>query len=452
MFILLSHVFRGISTMFALLFAVISVGLSHVEEASVQSMLPAGGIAMEPVATDEVHILQNQADISYKLQQAIDIYSQRFPNQTPFSVQTIASETDYRSTLRSRLLSGDDVDLFMISGARELVSLQENIAALDFLTWASGADYGSADAVTQNGKIFGVPYCIEAFGFICNRNVFEAAGVPLDDIRSFEDLSGAFTEIRDKINAGEFDEDFAGIKAVCDFPARDKAFLGGEFADIALTGTFASNAEAASAESVTFSAAAPVEELVKLIARFSANSREWTKLAEITNDAQIERFAKGNTAAILGNTNVYRRVNELNPKLQGRLYLMPIPLENFEQASIYAGVPAYWAINAASGEKIIQAAGDFLTWLYRSDEGTRYFAEEFEQTSPYRDTAKETGATLHSQMLNYLRAGMYLPQIHAEFPENWGRDVFAPNIQTYFTDREKTWPEVIKSVEEGWHG
>lgn len=450
---MLSHIFRGISTVIAILYAVISVGLSHAsdEEPSMPLMLPAENVTVESTEKGPVHVLQNREEIGFKLQQAFELYSQEFPGQPLFSVQTI-SGTDYHSILRAKLLSGEGADLFMISGARELAELQKNISTLEFLPWAAKAGYGASDAVTRDGNIYGIPYCVEAFGFICNRNIFEAAEISPGDIGSFEDLSSAFVKIRDKINSGAFDEDYAGLKTVCDFPARDKAFLGGELADIALTATFTSSTQAASSEYVTFSAPDSVEELIKLMARFSADSGDWPKLAEVTNDAQIERFAGGRIAVMLGNTNVYRRVNELNPKLQGRLYFMPVPLANFEQASVYLGVPAYWSINAASDEKNKQTAGEFLTWLYRSDKGTRYLADEFELVSPFTDTAKTTGAVLHSQMLGYIRAGTYLPQVHAEFPENWGRDVFALNVQAYFTDRQKTWAEVIKASEDGWRG
>lgn len=450
---MLNHIFRGIITVIAIMYAAISTGLSQAayEDASVQSMLPTQGVIIEPVQETVVHVLQSREEIGFKLQRAFELYGQAFSYQPSFSVQTIASEADYHSTLRAKLLSGESVDLFMISGARELNELKNNIYELSFLSWATNAGYGAADAVTNDDKIYGIPYCIESFGLICNRNIFEAAEIPLDEIRSFDDINDAFVKIRDNINAGEFGEEFAALNAVCDFPARDKAFLGGGFADIALTGTFDSNAQAASALSVVFSSPDSAEDLIKLMAWFSANSSDWPKLAKVTYKAQVERFANVNIAAMLGDTNVYSQVNKLNPKLQGRLYLMPVPLKNFEQSSIYRGVPAYWVINSASDEKTKEAAGAFLTWLYRSNEGAQYFADEFGLVSPYQDTAKSTGVALHSQMLGYLRTGAYLPQLHAEFPVNWGRDVFSPNVQSYFTERQKTWAEVVKANEDGWH-
>lgn len=446
-----TYFFRGASTAIAIIFTIMSIGISYFSTSDQSGEIvfhPAEDVPLQE--NTAVNILQNREEIGLTLQQAFDLYSNKMTKNVQFSIQTVANEADYHSTLRAKLLAKDGADLFHISGARELSELEKHVRELDFLPWAADAYTVTLDAVKRDNKIFGVPYSIEGFGFICNRDMFDTAGISLEDIRSFEDLKKAFAEFNDKIISGELRENFEDLEAVCEFPAQDKGFIGGYFADIAMTGAFESPEEAALSQTVSFPAADSVEELVKLIAKYSTHNNDWPKIAEITDARQIERFANGRVAVILQDTNVYLRVNEINSGMQGRAFLLPVPLDAYEQPAIYTGVPAYWAINTASGEDTAKAAGDFLTWLYDDPEGAEYFANNFEAVSPYRKYAVSAKAVLQSQMLNYLDSDMSLPQLHREFPQSWGKDSFASNVRSYFTDREKTWEQVIKDSEDGW--
>lgn len=438
--------------MVAVIYTVIAIGISYLSIPEPTEAVAAFTAKESPVKSEKttVYVLQNSEEISFELQQAFNLYNDGLTEKIPFSIQTVGGASDYYVTLRSRLLSGEGPDLFQISGAREYFELETHVRELESLSWVSEAYAGTLDAVSNNNRIFGVPYSIEGFGLICNRDIFDAVDISLAGIQNTESLTETFAALDEKISSGELPEDYAGLEAVCEFSAQDKGFLSGGFADIALSGAFSSTAEAALSKSVHFPAAEPVETLVKQVAKFSVDGKNWKRLAGITDTQQIERFANGRVAVILNDTNVYKLVNEINPKMKGRAFLLPIPLDTFEQPSIYMGVSKYWVINSAADEKAADAAGGFLTWLYQSDEGTEYFATQLGEVSPFRDTAKSTGAALHSQMLGYLDAGLTLPQFHREFPENWGRNIFASNVQSYFTDVNKTWAEVLAASEEGW--
>lgn len=448
---MLTYIFRAISATFAALYAILSVGLASVpQEALVEVYHPVEDVPKEKTGAN-VHILQNRSEIGFLLQQAVDLYSLESGNAIRFSVQTIGGASDYGTTLRTKLLSGEDAELFQFSGARELLELSPYIKDLtSALPWLTQAYSGALDTVSREDRVFGVPYSIEVSGFICNRDIFDAADISLPEITSFDDFSEAFALLNEKIISGDLSEDFPELEAVCEFPAGDKSFLCSQFADIALSGSFAAPLEAALASGITFPAAEQTENLIKLMARFSASRSDWTKLNTISQNLAVHRFATQRVAVILQDSNVYARVNELNPKLQGRLFLLPVPLETFELPCVYAGVPAYWAVNATAEESAQKAAADFLTWLYRSDEGTEILAGDFGLFSPFQDTAKDTGAALHAQMRRYLEAKQTLPQLHNDVRQDWLSGTFAPNVQSYFAQRDKTWEEVIAACTSGW--
>lgn len=453
-FFLLNFFMRGVSAVAAAVYTLLVIGISYLTvptESITQALPPHEDMPASSTNTTTVDLLQNREEIRLELQQAIDLYMTEMPDSIRFSVQTVSNESDYHSTLRSRLLSGDEVDLFHISGAREAIELEKHLSDLSSLTWIDKAEPIVSDTVKRGDKVYGLPYSIEGFGFVCNRLIFEDAEIDISEIQSFEALSYAFAELKSKIESGELSEDFIELEAVCELAVQDKSFLSKGFADIALTEAFKSSEDVSVADSITFPAANPVEELIKLMARHSSSSGNWAKLAEMTDARQIERFTNGRVAVILGDSDVYRQINEINPDMQGKAFLLPVPLDTFEHGYVYVGAPSYWAINEASEQAEKNAADRFLEWLYRSEAGTTFFAENFRAVSPFTDTSKSTGAVLHSQMLSYLRADMAMPRLYNELPQSWSKNIFVPNVQSYFIEREKTWDDVIASCVEGWN-
>lgn len=446
-----TYFFRGISVMLAVLYTAASVFIGNFpnEEAQAETaILPVYELDKTPAHTT-VKILQGNGEISFLLQQAIDLYSERMLDNISFSVQTVAVESDYHSALRASLLSNDGADLFQISGAREYLELARYIRPLDSGGWAASAYQGTLDAVSQNDRIYGIPYSIEAVGLICNRAAFESAEISPESIRTLEDLDEAFAKIKEQIMLGE-SELLIGMEDVTQLAAGDKAFLDAKLADIALGGAFSSAQEAAASVDVSVPAAEQAEEFVKIMAKYSGSHPNWTRLAEITDAQQIEAFANGRVAVILQDTEVLRRINDINPDMRGHALLLPIPMDIFEQPAIYAGAPSYWAVNAAASDAAATAATGFLEWLYTSDEGSELFADGFGAVSAFRGTAKSTGVALHSQLLSYLAADMARPRFYREYPAGWGKNVFAPNVQGYFTERAKTWDEVVEACRLGW--
>lgn len=448
---MITYFLRSISVMLAVVYTVTGICINSVlpvEPEASTAMLPSESEVKEPKEIS-IKILQNREGIGLLLQQAIDLYSEKCVDDINFSVQTIAFESDYHSALRAGLLAADGADLFQISGAREYFELENHIRAIDSCDWVMSACDGALDAVSHGGHIYGVPYSIEATGLICNKDAFEAAEILPESIRSLNDLDEAFAKIRDKIALGD-SEALIGMENVTEFAVNDKAFIGSKLADIALSGAFSTPVDAALSKTASFPASDEAEEFIKIMAKYSQYRTDWTKIAETTVAQQIESLANGRVAAILQDTGTYKRINEINPGASGKMLLLPIPLDIFEQPSVYVGVPSYWVINAAISDKEAAAAIGFLEWLYTSDEGGELFALEFGEASAYRKTAKNTGISLQNQMLSYMSADMAMPQLNREFPAGWGKDIFAPNVQSYFTEREKTWNEVIEDCKEGW--
>ena len=445
--LLLSYFFRSVLILVSVL-CVIITSIIHYPVISDNTLdnsafLPENDISVASSGNTTINVLKYRTNLVFELSKAYDLYTDESGGAVHFSMQTV-NETDYFFTLRSKLLSGEKVDLFTLSRMDEFHSLREFIQDLSGNEWVKEAYPDALGAIGEEGAVLGVPYSVEAVGFLFNQEIFDYADISVLEINSLDDLADIFSKLNEKIISGELSERFPELEAVTEFPALDRNFLDKCFADIVLSNTFKSASNAAFAETRSITAPQSAEEILKLMMRYSLSGNDWARAMNITNSMQLERFANYRVAVILQNTGAYRRILDINPMMKGRTSLVSVPLIDFETPVIYTGAPFYWAINAQSGAG---AAMDFLKWLYTSDSGAKYFADELQETSPFLDYAHDTGIVLHRQMLRYMRADMSMPQVHSGLPQN----LLAVNIQNYITERNVTWQDVIISCEEAWN-
>jgi len=422
--------------------------VSETQVAALEESVPIG--ASGPVT---VTILQPRADIGKALQESADFFLESTGSDARIHIQTVNGQAAYRGALRARLLSGEQVDLFHIFGARDLAELSSYVKDIsEDLPWAGEAMEGLLDPVSAGEKIYGIPYAVEGVGLIANASMFEAADISLAEINTFQDLTEAFLSLRQEIDGGALEESFPRLEAVTEFPAHDKVFVGEQLVDIALTGVFSTPQQASQAVLLGLMHGEAVEEYIRNMARYCVTKGDWGALNQITRSRQVEDgIASGRVAVIQQNVNIASGVHRVDKDISRQLTLLPIPLEGMEQGSVYVGSPSYWAVNKGASPESARVAGEFLTWLYQSEAGAMVLADQFSAISPYRETAKSTGFSLHSQLLAYIGQGRALPWIHAETPPGWGSDVFRASLQEYLADT-MDWEQMQAAVMEGWGG
>ena len=399
-----------------------------------------------------ISILSARGQSAHQLLRAANLFMSEHPG-TLISIHTIEDESDYRALLRSRLLTGERVDLFHIFGHTDMVELYEHLDDLSDLAWARSAIADTLEPVSVEERFYGVPFSVEGVGLIVNRRIFEAAGISLSGVGDdFEGLEEALGQLREMIMSGDpILADFPALETVTSLPGMDYDFLARQLADIALSGEFETASAAAQAGSIYFLNAADIGRYIALLARNTSHGRGWTMLPNISRSEQVEGgLAIERVALIQQSTEVYARLLAANPELEGALSLLPIPLPQGERSHVYTHAPIYWAINAAAQEDSKALARDFLTWLYQSDEGAAFLAQEIGVLSAFRDAAAPTGNPLHDQLLSLIAQGRHIPRRHREFPQGWATGSFAPALRDYFTILDLAWEEVAARVTLDW--
>ncbi|MDR2931727.1 MAG: ABC transporter substrate-binding protein [Oscillospiraceae bacterium] len=448
-----SYVLRVISLFVTMIYTSLSLYACNVETGGAESVLPADAYPIGLTGEVEIiSILQSRGEIGQNLQQAADLYEPSSAN-IRLSIQTVANPSDYRIALRSRILSGERVDIFHLFGHQDLLDMQGYTQNISDMSWVWDAVPGTLDAMSLGASsLYGVPYALDGAGLIVNRAIFEKANIYLGNIITLEALEEIFIELQEKINEGELAEDFPNLEAVTEFSAQDKAWLGDTISNMLLAGAFETPNEAALANYVDMPQMEHAEEFIRIMALYSSCTK-WEQLNETTQYKQLENgMATQRIAVIFQNVSAYTRITAANPEIKDDLRLLPVPIvqNDVPESAVFAGAPAYWAVNSTSSTETQTEAKRFLTWLYCSDEGAAALAGQLGVLSPYRETARDTGVPLHNQLLGYIDAGKMRPQLQNEFPLEWGGNTVADGIQNYLT-HDITWADLEQSCREAWH-
>src|SRR5699024_2763728 len=87
--------------------------------------------------------------------------------------------------------SGNEPDIYNIGGPEDVNMWQENLIDLSDTKAASEALEGTLTGATKDGKVLGLPYNIEGYGVIYNKEIFEKAGIDATAIKTLTDLENA---------------------------------------------------------------------------------------------------------------------------------------------------------------------------------------------------------------------------------------------------------------------
>src|SRR5699024_9036251 len=128
---------------------------------------------------------------------------------------------------------------------------------------------------------------------------------------------------------------------------------------------------------------------------------------------------------------VYPSIQQMDEEVAQNIGIIPIPVEGHE-GSIPVGVPNYWAVNNQGSDEQIQAAKDYLDWMYTSEAGKTTVLEDFKFIPAYEgyDTEK-IGDPLSKEVYEYSEAGNTIGWIFSGYPNMWGQDALGSNIQRY---------------------
>lgn len=358
----------------------------------------------------EIYFLNFKPEIGKVYEEIAKEYEQE--TGVRVKVVTAASDT-YEQTLTSEIAKNNPPTIFQINGPIGYESWKNYCADLkdtEFYSLLTDKEL----AITNGDGVYGIPYVIEGYGIIYNEEI-------TDKYFALDSKATDFTSI-EQINS------FDKLKSLVEDMTKNKGALG-------IDGVFASTSFAPGnqwrwnthllnvpfhyemdeidnydnstlagldAEEFNFTNEKPFKNIFDL---YLANSVTDKKLigSKAVSDSMAE-FSLGKAAMVQNGSWAYAEISgtEGNTVKPDKIKMLPIymGIDGEEDQGLCIGTENYLAINSKVPDEVQKASADFLYWLFSSEKGKRYVAEELGFVTPFKTmTDSKVSDPLANQVL-----------------------------------------------------
>ena len=394
-------------------------------------------------AAGSVYYLNFKPEADAAWQELAALYTEQ--TGVPVKVVTAASG-EYSSTLTAEMDKSDMPTLFQCG----------NQAGLD--TWGDYC-YDLTDSAVykemttddfnlfgENGEVYCIGYCYEAFGIIVNTALLAEAGYELSDITNFESLKSVAEDITARHATGELP--FAAVSSA-GLDSSSSWRFSGHLANMPLYYEFRDDGVTSQPAAIT---GAYLDNFKMIWDLYVANSDTApAQLTTATSDQSQAEFGEGKAVFYQNGSWEYDALVNNYGMDPANLAMIPIycGVEGEEDAGLCCGTENCWAVNAKASEEDIQATLDFMYWVVTSEEGTTMMAEQFGPI-PFKN-AKESSNVFFNNANEYIADGKYTVTWAFNYTPNvdtWRAAVVA--ALTQYTVGGGSWDDVVTAFVQGW--
>ena len=333
----------------------------------------------------EIASVYNEIAAAYKQETGVNLI-----------VDTAANNT-YESTLAARMSTSEAPTIFQINGPRGYANWKDYCLDLSDTELYKHLNDKSL-AITIDGKVYGIPYIVEGYGIIYNEEITDKYFAlkdrntdfqSMDEINNFEKLEKLVTDMQSK--ASELGID--GVFAVTSLKSGEDWRWQTHLANLPIYYEFKNNNVDLSSDKtkeISFEYADNYKSIFDLYINNSTTDKKL--LGSKIGDESMAEFALGKCAMVQNGNWAWSQISgiENNIVKEDKIKFMPIytGVDGEEKQGLCIGTENFICINSKAGEKEIQAAKDFLYWLFSSETGKKYVTEKLDFISPF-DTFSE---------------------------------------------------------------
>ncbi len=393
--------------------------------------------ASEPVTVD---IFQFKVEFKDQFESAAVKYMESHPNVT-LNIATVGGGDDYGAALKAKFAAGKDAEptVFNIGGPQDVKDWETRLAEVTDTQAAKNAAAGILDGVTIDGKIYGLPYNVEGYGYVYNKKIFADAGIDVATITDWASFVAAVETLDSK-------KAELGLDAVFALAAKEDWTTGLHMANSFVSAEFGSDLNTFNAKTLEFKFAEQFKQQVDLLNKYSVQPT-----VSLDYSTQVEQlFSMGKVAIIHQGNWVAGSIKGIDEELAANVGLLPISIDGFKNNVTPVGAPMYWALNNGKSEAELKAAKDFLDWLYTSDEGKDIVLSDFGFIPAYTgyDTSKISDP-ISLDICKAVDAGTTINWVFMGFPTNWGQGVLGQDIMKYCAG-EIEWDALVTNAKTAW--
>lgn len=376
-------------------------------------------------------IYQNKVEIHEQLSAFAAVYQEQ--TGVEVIVKTSGGDTPYAENLKAEFQSDRQPDIFVVEGMGGYNTWKSKLATYEGDEWI---DLTALEFVVD-GKVYGFPVAVEAWGMAYNAELLEKAGVDPATLTSQEAYKTAFEKIDgmkdelgiDSVVAMAAGPDMRWVTGLHNFNGYLSAGL--PYGDRTVIDKL-NNGEADEARLAEYA------DWVELLFNYADEA----VLLTGNYDAQVGQFATGKSVFI-------HQGNWIDPWLIGNGVSFPMGYAPHasvygEHNAIFIGAPSYYVLNNESEN--IDAAKAFLNFMATNEEGHSYMVNEAKMIPAFTNVTLTPDAPLSADVTKWLAKenGAYT-WLQNDMPDGFGMGTLGP-IYEIFAKGEITKEEFIAQV------
>lgn len=311
-------------------------------------------------------------------------------------VETAASG-NYEQTLTAKMGTKEAPTLFQINGPKGYANWKNYCADLSNTELYKHLTDKSL-AVTSNGKVYGIPYVVEGYGIIYNKEITDkyfALSDKSTDLKSMDDVKN-FNALKALVEDMQKNASKLGIKGVfasTSLKTGEDWRWNTHLANIPVYYEFKDNNVDLSGDETKIIEFKYSENFKNIFDLYINNSVTDKKVlgSKIVDDSMAE-FSLGQCAMVQNGNWAWNQIKNVkgNVVKEENIKYLPIYMgvNGEENQGLCVGTENFFAINAKASEAERKATEDFIYWLFSSKTGKDFVINELDLIAPF-DTFTE---------------------------------------------------------------
>ena len=299
-------------------------------------------------------------------------------------VQTAASGT-YEQTLKSEIAKTEAPTLFQVNGPVGYQNWKKYTA--DMSNTDVYKELANQDVALKDGdKVVGVPYVMETYGLIYNKDILNkyfaldgAKATSMDEIDNFDTLKA----VADDMQARKDELGIKGAFTSAGFDSSSDWRFKTHLANLPLYYEFKDDNVTEQPATIKGTYLPNYKKIFDLY--ITDSTTDPTQLSAKTGDDANSEFALGEAAFYQNGTWAWTDLQKAGMKAES-VGMMPIytGVKGEEKQGLATGSENYWCINDKASDADKKATEDFLSWVITSDTGKKAISHDMGFTTPFK--------------------------------------------------------------------
>ena len=376
-------------------------------------------------------------------------------------VETAASG-NYEQTLSAKMGTSEAPTLFQINGPKGYINWKDYCADLSETELYKHLTDKNL-AVTVGGNVYGIPYVVEGYGIIYNKEITDKYFAltdratnykSMDEIKSFN----ALKEIVEDMQKNASKLGIKGVFASTSLKTGEDWRWQTHLANIPVYYEFTKNDVDLSSDAtktIKFEYAENFKNIFDLYINNSVSDKK--VLGSKIVDESMAEFSLGQCAMVQNGNWAWSQISEVkgNTVKAENIKYLPIymGLPNEENQGLCIGTENFFAINAKASAEERKATEDFIYWLFSSKTGKDFVVNKLKLIAPFDTFNDDENPTdpLAQEVINWMNKAdtTTIPWNFTVFPGQTFKSDFGAALLQY-AQGTKEWEDVKKLFVDRW--